>query len=89
MEPVVRALVFLLSAVLAGSAGYILVLTLRAKHPYEDWPVVATHVVLRGAAGLAALWLALGGGSPAGWTLVGLLVAQPIWAEVMRRRRAA
>jgi hypothetical protein len=85
----VRVLIFGAAVAMMGSAAYVLVLALRAKHPQEDWSVLAVHVALRAGGGFAALWLAFGGGAIAGWTLAVLLLAQVAWREVARRQHPA
>jgi hypothetical protein len=71
---------------LLGFASHLLIVTRRAAHPNEDWLVVNGHAELRAGAGIAALWLGLGGGQVSGWCLFGFLVADLVFIEVMRRR---
>ncbi len=82
-----RAVLLAFGAAMLGFSGVILWAAIRNVHADEDWAVVGVLVALRTGAGVAAIWLAVGGGKAAGWTMVGFIVAYPIWMEVMRRRR--
>ena len=82
-----RALVFVFGAAMLGLAAFMLSLALQTRHAHEDWTVLLGWMVLRVGAGVSAIWLALGGGAVAAWTLVAFLVCSPVWGTVMRRRR--
>jgi hypothetical protein len=83
----IRAAALTFGLLMLGLAAQVVVLALRTGHDDEDWAVLAGYVVLRAGSGVAAIWLALGGGATAGWCLVAFVVAYPIWQTVMRRRR--
>jgi hypothetical protein len=84
----IRVLSLLLAAVMLGSTGFILAVAHRARNPAETWAFLNTHLALRAGAGVAALWIGLGGGLVAGGCLGGLLLADAVLIEVTRRQRA-
>jgi hypothetical protein len=83
----VRVLSLLLAALLLGSAGFTVVVARWARNPAEDWAFLNTHSGLKAGAGVAALWLGLGGGVAAAGCLGGFLLADDVFIEVTRRRR--
>jgi hypothetical protein len=83
----VRGFVVAFGSGMLAIATTMLLLALRAKHPAEDWSFVVGYSVIRAGSGVAAIWLALGGGATAGWILVAFIVAYPVWMNLMRRRR--
>jgi hypothetical protein len=83
----VRGFVVAFGVGMLGIAAAMLIGAIRAGYPDEDWAVVGGYVLLRGGSGVCAIWLGLGGGSSAGWSLVALVIAYPLWMTVMRRRR--
>jgi len=83
----IGGVLFAFGLVMVGVAAWVLSLTIRARNADEDWAIVVGYVFLRAGSGLAAIWLALGGGSTAAWTLVAFVAVYPIWMTVMRRRR--
>lgn len=83
----VRGVVFAFGVGMLGAAATVLFGALGTKHRDEDWTIVAGYAVLRAGSGASAIWLALGGGAAAGWTIVAFVVAYPIWMSTMRRRR--
>ena len=87
LEGAARAVVSGFGLVMLGAAGVVLQSVLRAKSPDEDWTIVVGYVVLRAGAGVSAIWLALGGGAAAGWTMVACVAVYPVWMQIMRRRR--
>ena len=82
-----RGLVFASALLMLGAAATVLLRAARTKHSDEDSTVVLGYAVLRGGAGVSAIWLALGGGAACAWTLVAFVVAYPVWMSAMRRRR--
>ncbi len=85
----VRGLVFAFGVGMLAIAATVLLLALRAEHPGEDSSFAVGYSILRAGSGLAAIWLALGGGVTAGWTLVAFLVAYQVWVTLIRRRGRA
>ena len=79
-----RAAFFVMGLVLIGSAGYVGVLALRQR-PRGDLTLMATHVLLRFAAGVSALWLAISRAQAALWLLAALLLADSLLRTLLQR----
>jgi hypothetical protein len=81
------AQVFVLAFGLAmlGFGGHALLVGVRRWETGER-TVLLTYAGFRLATGGAALWLALGGGGIAGWTMAFFIVAHLAWSFILSRR---
>jgi hypothetical protein len=82
-----QAVVIAFGVLMVGVAAYVMSVAFRARCVDEEWNIVVVYAALRFGTGASAIWLGLGGRAIAGWTLVVFVVAFPVWATLMRRRR--
>lgn len=66
-------------------AVHALSLALRRRQDRAVRPL-SIYAALRLGIGLSGLWLALGGGALAGWTMVGFIVIHLMWRVALQRR---